>query len=72
VIVAELQAGRSVGGFATAIQLGDGDPLDGVVLADYLWTVSESHLENFEHLGDLTPATLRNVDAALSVALELS
>ncbi|MBA3282214.1 MAG: type II toxin-antitoxin system PemK/MazF family toxin, partial [Acidimicrobiia bacterium] len=71
VIAAEVQVGRKLEGLASAVTTGEGDPVDGVVLPDYLWTLDKAVIDRLDHLGDLSPGTMKAVDAALAVALDI-
>lgn len=71
VIVVEVQLGQKIEGFPSAVALGDGDPVDGVVLADYMWTIETKIVENLDLLGNVSPNTMLAIDAAIAVALDI-
>jgi hypothetical protein len=58
--------------FPSVAVFGAQDPLDGVVLADYLFTVDSGILEGMELLGMVSGDTQTRIDLALIVALGLS
>jgi mRNA-degrading endonuclease toxin of MazEF toxin-antitoxin module len=67
VIVAPIvqQVGQALLDLPTSIELGDGEPVDGHVLLDFLTLVASSELEAGRSHGFISRAALDAIDAAL-------
>lgn len=59
-------------GFPSVVEMGVDDPLiDGYILADYIAVTTQVELDAAEYVGDLSPATLAQLNRALAVAVGL-